>query len=243
MKLLLPFILAVAIGSSVVAQTANNAPFPGGPVLAKTADFAKWTTTTITSVPESGTGGTDASPSSEKADLKKTIVTTTKTLPVRLVSTIAANGEERSIWCLEPFEVLTSQHLPKPLLFTSPNPIYVDYSRSDFPELEWISEANFVGIQKVGERQELHFRTTIAPNASAAATAKAAGHELSGTLCEATVDAKTRLPVSFKQGDEISTYNFEEPPTSVLVPPPEVKAIITEEQARLQRLSRVPPSG
>jgi hypothetical protein len=226
-----------------MAQTANNVPYPGGPVLAKTADFAKWTTTTLTSVPKSSTGDTTAPASSEKADLKKTIVTTTKTLPVRLVSIIAANGEDQSIWCLEPFQVLTSQHFPKPFILTSPSPTYVDYSRSDFPELEWISEANFVGIQKVGEKQVLLFRTTIAPNAAAAAAAKAAGHEISGSLCEATVDAKTRLPVSFKQDGMVSTYDFEDPPTSVLVPPPEVKALLTEEKARLQRLSRVPPAG
>jgi hypothetical protein len=241
MKRLLLITLISAIGSSVVAQSTDNPPFPGGPVLAKAPNFSKWTTTT--SAPKTTTGGTDASSSSGKADVPKVIVTTTKTLPILLISTDALGGEKSSRWCVGHFEVILDPHLPGPFITDSSSQNFTDFSHSDFPELQWISEANFAGIKQVGGQKVLLFRKTIALSAAVQSALKAAGHVATGTLCEATIDAETRLPVSFKNGGEVSTYHFEPPPTSILDLPPEVKSIIVQEQNRIQRLSRVPPAG
>ena len=239
MKHLLSLALAGALCAQALAQSSDTVPFPAGPVLAKAPNFAKWTMT-ITSTPKATAGSSAGSPSTETKATTQAIVTTTKTFPIRLVVTSDAKRGTSTIWCVGSSEVIQNQQFQKPFVSTSGNQGFVDFSHCDFPELEWITEANYVGLEKSGEGQALLFRTKIVLHGRGQT---ASDHIEIDIPCEAKIDAQTRLPMSFQKGDEMFTYKFDQVPTSILSLPPDIKSILDQEQSRLKRLARVPPHG
>ncbi len=116
----------------------------------------------------------------------------------------------------------------------------MNVGRCDFPELGWISERNFIGIEEQAGRKFLVFRNhEPKPSISAASTMTPD----TGLAMEAYLDAETRLPVIFRNSAGTHNYQYDTPPTEMLSLPSEVKSALDLEQTRIRQLSLKPPAG
>lgn len=256
-------VLAAGCAAAVFGQTApsptpamEKPPLPPGPLLAKMPDFSKWTITVIdknaaVAAPtptQASSGG-----KSDQATAPKAVVTITKTIPIILVSTVG-KSDNSTVWCVGTFQIHQDAEYQKPALFSAASrvAVYVDYSKTDFPELQWIAEKNYVGVQKTGDQQYLVFRDNV-PNAipevvnraraNAVATKTPFNESLYIDARETFVNADTKLPVFWRKGSEYHVYKFVDPPTAMLTLPPNLRSMIEFEQSRLRDLARRPPSG
>jgi hypothetical protein len=98
----------------------------------------------------------------------------------------------------------TASGLPDPFLqnageFTG----FPDYTKVDFPDMEWISPTTYQGVQVMGGRPCLVFKT--------------------GEMT-AWIDLESRLPVQWQRGNETRTFKQLSPPTDILRMPPRIAA-------------------
>jgi len=198
--------LALAAVPALNAQTASAtpAPMPSGPLLRLRApDLARWIVTF-----NPGGGG--------KAGFSRKVAVT-KTGQIRHEQTLEANGQRREKWCVGDLDYSKPAGSKRYLAYTGRSftggvideRLYTDYSKTDFPGMEWVSAKNYATVRPVMNRDCIVFER------------KAAGGEAAATAC---VDLQTRLPVVLREGNETRVYEFQAAPQAALSLPAEIRA-------------------
>lgn len=118
----------------------------------------------------------------------------------------------------------------------SPNPLYVDFSQSDFDGFDWLSLDKYTGIKTFLGKKCIVFKSQVkgAPAADSGAASTADSIPLI-----AYIDFETRLPVALQNNDEERIYQFLPPPTDMQVPPPMVLAFLNDGKKSAARLTHV----
>ncbi len=208
----------------------TKAPLPEGPLIQiRAADFAKWVITAKgkkVAKPGDTAAPSASSPPGEDRSMEVLIVTTTtKTGSLKVREMISPNGTTWRTWCISdmqitlgpgPNDASVSRGAPPPDL--PPSPFNVDYSRSDFPDMDMVTLKNYVGIQTAFDKKCLVFKTVRSPDGL-----------MAPIECTAYVDVVTRLPVACQTGISLLTYEFLSPPTEPLVVPQQIKKIFAND--------------
>lgn len=116
----------------------------------------------------------------------------------------------------------------------------------DFPEFQWIGEAEYRGTERVGGKECLVFDHELYPLQFADPglyAAEMAQEQRSIDLGSkvpvvAHIDVKTRLPVKLTVGDDARIYTFLSPPPASLIVPAEYEAAIQQVDGRYKALSK-----
>jgi hypothetical protein len=116
------------------------------------------------------------------------------------------------------------------------NPLYTDFSKTDFPGLEWISAKNFTGVEKVSGRACLVFREPLAPDSTIAGNAGSPDR----TIRYAAIDYYSRLPVALAAGGVMQEYSFEFPPQAAQTLPENVARFLQSDAAEKKETARTP---
>ena len=237
------------------AQQATPPELPPGPLLNKAPEFAQWTITTkpaatpADSEPAEAESTPDRSPSPTPRHRQKSADSTgkktappverttvvTKTQSLRHEETSAGAEPKMQKWCVPDMQV-TIDGSTAPVVSLPGNAAdsdYVDYSKTDFPGFEWISNRNFTGARKVLGQDCLIFED------QPVAKKKGSGEPVPSTAV-AAINSATRLPVSLQTGEETQTYEFGLAPTAMLALPPDVQAVVEQWRKTMSQSALMP---
>ncbi len=261
-KIVIISCITATLCASAWSQTPAIAkvPLPKGPLPAKAPNFAKWSVTITEGGGESQKSSSSTDSDQTKGQTNKaqqTVMSVIKTLPIRFVGIASSKDGNSIIWCLGEYQIQQNKYSETPTLCSKSSESYIDFNNSDFPELGWISEKNYVGAQKIGERTYLFFQDQLVDTSNGVIPSLGSSQRVQQNAsmtnnsipmpgkieAMAYLDAETRLPVSMKKGSKTYLYKFDQAPTTPLTPPANIKSIVTAEQDRLKRLSLRPPSG
>jgi hypothetical protein len=226
MKPLLIFGLLAAFAVTVRAQDAPAAPEkpvpPPGPLIqARAPEYSRWTMTTFTTSGPQAQGGTSDGSQPAPSNTIASATTITKTGDTIHVTWSDWNSDVWNIWVqgrLQAFVWPDGKTIgvpaPQPPSTSSKskygNPLFQDFTASDFHGFEWISPANFTGIEKVGGKKCLIFRST------------SSFLGVTSPLVAAT-DLETRLPVQLQDGTMTTVYQFQAIGQTMQSPPENVQ--------------------
>jgi hypothetical protein len=223
-------------------------------LLKRTPDFSTWSVTIQNSA------GDEPAKSSEEGDQpssqnKPTVVRSSKvvkTAPTIVEISIDGQGKRTEMWHYGGIRVATLPDAPEPMIFTgggSVDDIYsIDFTKSDFAGLDWISAKAYTGMAKYQGRDCIQFKGEVSPlNAQAKiqqerAIQDAIGHgqatpEKVEVPAVAYIDLETRLPLFVQFGNEKRFYQYGTPPSAALELPAELKSSLKEYAQQLRRLS------
>ncbi|MEO7931522.1 MAG: hypothetical protein ABIT76_00035 [Chthoniobacterales bacterium] len=224
--------------------------------MAKNApDFAAWTvTTTPVSTSNQSQQGNQASGQGDESKNQppsRRVMQVVKTGDVRFVR-IVEGGSKSERWCKGAFQVIKRPEWRELLLSTGENradPAWLDFGGGDFAGFDWISAQNFIGIQKVGDRNCLVFKGEIQPGnfQSKRVFFGLDGKQENTKIPEpekvavvAYTDFETRLPVALMMDKDSTIYQFGPPPTAMLSMPPEFQSAMDGYAKQMQLLLRRP---
>jgi hypothetical protein len=89
---------------------------------------------------------------------------------------------------------------------------YTDFSKSDFPEMAWISKENYTGVQKVGDKDAFVFKMEfVVP-----------GEPPETIVRTAAIDVATQLPIYATEQNRMQVYRFDATPAAPLSVPQKV---------------------
>ncbi|XHR27152.1 MAG: hypothetical protein ACFUZC_14495 [Chthoniobacteraceae bacterium] len=242
--------LILGTASVVLAQTAPqpNVQFTGE-ALARAPEFSKWVVSYGKATP--GLGGGDLLPQGGG----KVVVIKTQSI-IRERSTEA--GDKVDKWHIGEVQYTviptTKQCVTADLAAfqrgVASADYYTDYSQTDFPGMEWVSEKNYVRSLKYMGRDCLVFQDTLSlytaeelkelqkdRNGKKRASFNPADYQIPVL---AYVDSQTRLPVLLQRGSELRVYRFAAPPAAMLKPPAEVLQNIKKKTEQDKELSTMP---
>jgi hypothetical protein len=223
MKLSQTLCLILFLAPQVRAQQAvpqpSLPPLPPGPLIQKRApDFASWIIRPPSmAVPGSSSSGTSRTQSQKAQEHKESPAAFIKTGQIIPRQTADDTGRVWNTWCVEGLQItvwpggqnwIIQSRGSDP---TVPTANYVDYSNTDFPGFDWISQRNYAGIKNVLGRPCIVFADKIIANGA-----------LELTDAVAYVDLATRYPIALKVGGEVTQYEFQTPPRAPLVLPPAI---------------------
>jgi len=251
MKTLVICLALGLVSAAAPAQTPGTVePLPPGPLIQERAPkMARWLITLVVGkakAPESpsAAGQKGAAPKLPWASK----VAVTKTDEIIREETLDEKGQTWSAWCLPGLQITVwpdgkSWFVQQAQANRDPNvpvAMFTDYSKSDFPGFEWISEKNYTGIQKVGSKTCLVFRDVSALMSPEELKQMSPGDEGSNPTISvvASIDVETRLPVALTRGNEAHTYEFIAPPEQKLTFPPIVESLIENRDKNVQSVTR-----
>ena len=258
LALVCPVALITLTGYSEPPQLSD---LPSGPLLKRAPEFASWTLTiepadanTQAASANDGKSATGSEPAS------KSVIA--KTQNIYAMDTLVSNGRVWKKWSknnvtatISPdTEIIVLGNNTGGALFPSE-----DFSKSDFPEVQWVSSENFVRIVSVkGKRAMLFSKTVVVPQplfASSNVPRNLPGapsrEEIANTsvtplppvteILTACIDLESSLPISMRKGNAVYTYEFNPPPQAMLSLPGEVINAWKREGRRTQDLMRPVP--
>lgn len=223
-------LLTVALTSFPVhaqddAPPSKFPPIPPGPLIQERApDYSQWTVTTKLGGDSSSTQPGTAPAASKQPPFFGAIVTTTQTGKIKLRETTDNLGQIWSTWCVRSDTQITIRPDTKGVIITSgpvdprnPSPYYVDYSKTDFPNIPSgvVSLSNYAGIQSSHGAQCLLFKGSgsIIPRSPA-------------IPCTVYINLKSRYPVAVEGAGIVVTYEFHQPPSAELSPSADVVQVL-----------------
>lgn len=258
MKRLLTISLLIACGlfiRNALGQTeATQARPPKNPLLPRAPEFSSWTIVESLgkqkTPPESTASGGAAG-----KDIRCTITKTGTTY--REIFTEAGLGEVTK-WVVDALQI--KQVVDDGRLIRIPrsrySPDFSDYLRSDFENFEWITRETYKGVRNYEdkpcyvfeveaskrrltprERSEKIRRTQEDDeNPETTPVTSEPSHTLTAYL-----DVATQLPVALREGERLTTYTFNPPPTAPLSPPADVLENFAKWRETIQSRNRPPP--
>jgi hypothetical protein len=213
---------------------AEKPVLPSGPLVQKKApDFSRWVITArvLSAKPQDKTAAAVAT---------ETTVTVTKTGKVVHMERTDEQHNTWQTWCRGATQVAVAPG--NQVYFVAPppnkdvvNPLYFDFSKSDFEGFDWISAQNFTGIQPVMGFDCLVFKDNrnvtgaLAPESAGSAPGAAPAAPVMNALV-ACINAETRLPVALMNDNGVVTYRFEKPPDAMQEFPPNVQALLDKQK-------------
>lgn len=229
---------------------------PPGPLCQKRApDKAHWTitslvpaSTTLTAEAEgkAGESGTDAQKAPGLEDKKaRTRVTVVKYGDLVHVMREDELKQRWSTWIRGALQVAVwpdQQNVeyaappPNPDVI---NPIYFDFSQTDFPGFGWLSAANFSDIAGFRGRKCLVFRERFAPPVVMTVGEDPAAPVPQPVVQNMTayIDLETRFPVALENAEGIQTYQFHAPPQDLALPG-NVKTLFEDRDRLIQKTAK-----
>jgi len=243
------------LSGSLVAETDDEQPTPKTPLIPRAPQMAAWTITyTYKSPPpaKAAAGATNPAPTPAYVPEHLISLQVVKTGTIYHLTSTYSTGRKNESWIIGGREL--TQMPEGPLFLRLSNGLrYDDFTRSDFPELSWLTEDTYTGLKKKGEltvfvfgsnnskrpltlQENIEFvmGTAVAtplgatPEQIKALQKKAAetfkASRYGDTQSTVLLDATTQLPVEWDDGKIDRIYQFTTPPTDNLVPPPEVVA-------------------
>jgi hypothetical protein len=240
-----PYLLASVVMACCSASLFAQSPAPvekpvppPGPLIQKRApDFARWVTRAKISMPkppEKTSAAATGSPASDDEE----IVTVTKTGAVVHVERTDEQRKTWQTWCRGTVQIAVTPGSQIYLVAAPPNkdvvnPLYFDFSNSDFEGFEWISAQNYTGIKPVLGKNCLTFKD------DRRVTGTLAPAPVSNALV-ACIDLETRLPVALMNDNGIVTYQFLKPPEAMQDLPANVQAVLDKQKQDIQSVKRKP---
>ena len=238
--LLAGILWGLAVGAQA-QETAKPTPLPvlpPGPALQRRApDRAQWVIKqTVAPTPDAELakgGATDKHPKSYWGSL----VAVTKTGSIMLRQTIDDKGQTWNTWCTPDLQTTIypdGQHWivqsisPDPKV---PAANYEDYSKTDFPGLEWVTLDKYVDLKEINGKRCIIFKSRF----------KMADDDPAPTDFEADVDLDTRYPVETKVGANLRTYTFSDAPPAMLSLPPLVLSLLDNRAKMMSSATRRMP--
>ncbi len=221
-------------------------------MLNRAPEFSRWLIKTEEPGPRDKSQKSKKSLKGRREEARETTVT--KTGPIIHEASVDDQRITTDKWCKGKFQITTRPDWKEPLVSIEgkpEGPAYIDYSHSDFPDFDWISEKNYAGIEKVSDRVCLVFKQEISelpgPESKEAVEPSrdtpadpASSNRKESTSLVAYIDYYSRLPVSVSEGDEKRSYQFEVPPETMLTIPENVQAVMNAWEKRIEELSRSP---
>lgn len=250
-RILLPILLACQL-CQLHAQTSSSQSrpaLPPGPLLQQRApEFSRWTIfskpTAKNAEEQNKSSGNAAKNPSPNGDPKFSVI---KTGNITRVIYFDDAKQPWNIWCFDSSVIAVWPDgknvgiAARPSRPDAYNPLFMDFSKSDFQGFEWISEKNFVGIRDVLGRKCLVFRDTIkrtAPGMQSDDPDPASASFENGVV--ASVDLETRLPVTLVNENGLFVYQFYDAPTAMQTLPGNVQAVVDQQKLAAQAVARRP---
>ena len=208
----------------------EKTPLPPGPWVARMPAFSAWrilfSYASDKPSAKSATGGEKAKTSGGLPRL----VAVTRTRPLYHVAYTQVSGQTSELWFDGSQSFLQTPDHPAPFLPSrnagnGPDiPPYLDYSRVDFPNLEWVSPQTYLGSLQGENVTYLVFRQGSA-----------------GPMVY--INADTRLPVRWQLNGDIRSFEYPTAPTDRLALPPAVSEASKVVHRMQEVTSHVPPRG
>lgn len=245
-----PLLALLLLAAPLVAQHAalsgaTPLPIPPGELLKiRAPQFATWS---VVSRPAS-TAATNSDTQQVVPPKQEVIVTKTKSIYREQI--VTAQGGAKEKWCVGDVQYLIG---PQQTLSKTDRAAfergaaqqgsYTDYSKTDFPGLEWVSPKNFKEVIRLKKKDYIvcadrlsllsdeEFKELQADLASSGDRRKLDRREFEIDV-RAMVDLETRLPVMLERGMETWTYQFLPPPSGILSLP------VTVERDKLNQIKQ-----
>ncbi len=226
------FTVAVAQQSSSQPQASPRPELPPGPLLSRAPEMAEWT---ITFKAQAGAANTKTAQRGQTRTYSEDYrAVVTKTRSIYHVTMVTGAGVRSDRWSVNNVQVMFLSNARLPVVATSSEmeEFYMDFGKSDFPDLGWISRKNFVDVKPLGGvAKGLVFEDQLKnPNPD--------GFPLK---VRAVIDLQTRLPLLFQIDNGIGTFQFGAPPQAMLVPPANVVSLADQLRKQVQQASLMPP--
>jgi hypothetical protein len=244
---LLAFLFLLLPGLLRAQEAAPQATPLSEPLLQKRApDFACWTITRRAAEDS----GRPKKAQGTGADSKTTIV---KTNGLLLRSMQDAQGQVWNTWCVGNLQVTIYPNQKDHVVQDSPgqgdSSFYQDYSKTDFPDFDWVTPACYAGTKTYKGRPCLVFYgqrdveswaiiPVPAPAKKDEVNARPASEPSAALSVAAYIDAETRLPVAIRHGAITDEVAFQAPPKEMLKLPDMVDEILNRRTANRRALTR-----
>jgi len=254
MKTTATFLLFLLSAGFLPAQETTKPVLPSGPAIQKWApDMAKWVVATRAANAPSAApaNGVPEAPGAAESDEKKhwiPVTTVTKTGNIYHVRMVDSQNEVWHIWADGSVTVVESgTRAGAAFVAPSPdsdwvNPLFVDFSESDFEGFGWVSAANYRGTNEFMGRMCLIFRDKV--KVGTVEADPEAGRANSAVDLyeprEAYVDLETRLPVALSGAEGWKMFTFFPPPASMQSLPECVKELVSKQRELDDSLARRP---
>lgn len=248
--LLLSLLLPMAAVSAQTPETTERPVLPPGPLFNDRApEFSRWVVSI--SAPKANTQaagrneddtGENAGDERDQNESAKYSVTKTKNIyHVRIVDA------QRQVWDVwsdgkitarEPGKSANAAFVAPPASKDSSNPLWVDFTRTDFDGFGWISADNFRGLRKFQGKDCLIFSDKVMLQAPS--DGKDGDDAFDGLFEETTacIDLTTRLPVALIRNGVTTKYSFRSAPTGMQTLPRSIKAMVEKRNQLRQSLNR-----
>ena len=238
--------LCLSVTVLAVALTAENEPkieklpLPDGPALKRAPDFSKWTVTYA--YPPADKNKDTAGP------MRLAKSTVTKSPNIYFEQKTYTDGTIRGSWRIGDMQISFSTasntlNIYQPSSFVSSasgellaDPaVYTDYSKTDFPGLEWVSAQNYVGVQKQSGDEYMVFQTNVSAGSF---TGVLPAH----SPVTAYINLQTRLPTRLATQESTASYTFEPQPPTPLSLPPELQQLLEKRAKGIKNMTSASPS-
>ncbi len=228
---------AASPAPTVASPTPRPTP-PPGPLLNKAPDFSAWTVIMQVGSGQNDKGarpgghtGAQASPPPES------VASITKTGLIRHIIKKTREGGQEDVWRQGDY-VLTNESSWGQQVQVEVKPSQNGVPTGDFPDLDWISASNFVGIKQVDGTPCLVFDGTVLRGD--AQLLKQYNSKQEEQANRAYIDLDTRLPRISQTPTSVSRYVFQSAPTTMLVLPANLQAMIDARVRIEESLKRMP---
>jgi hypothetical protein len=226
------------IGCLHAQSSSSEIPVPPpGPLIQNRApDFSQWTVTVSldqSSQQQAGGAGSSGGSSTNNVSAKSIIIkkVITKTHDIVHVEYTDEQGRVWNLWeqgSLHAFvwpDGKTASFAASSLSVENVNPLYLDFSNSDFDGFDWISVNNYKGIKEVAGKSCLVFEGIV----------KFGGIPMNAS---AATDLTTRLPVQYKGPTGVTSYEFSAPPSEMQTIPANIERLMMAQQQKEKSLAR-----
>lgn len=208
-------------------EPSPTATLPPGPLLNKAPDFSQWT---VTIKREGGKNADEPEESEEKSGQRGA------SAALERIGVVQTGKIRHEVHVVGAKVVSDTWFLDGAAVSIDPITKVATVSGggggsggADFPDVDWVSQKNFSGVQTVGKTQCIVFSDRL----------KTGGKDDSTVDAVAYIDLETRLPVLMKK-DNIYTYQFGARPSAMQVPPADVTEALERYRKRLQRAAATP---
>ena len=194
---------------------------PKLPMVHRMSAFASWT---VTHEYKDSSGKSQTPPSAIQS------LTVTKTDKTYWLQTLLASGKKTETWVFDGTQLQSTPDgvsiylVPAPTK-ESPQPLYVDYSKNEFEELEWLSPSNYKGIDTYQGKPIYRFEMAK-----------------SGAHLTALLSVDSQLPLYFSDGQETYVYSYNPPPVALLTPPRRFLDVLATHKRGVEALKYHPSS-
>ncbi len=256
------FAILPVVGINVASWAADpGVPAPKEPIVRRLSSPASWTVTFHypDDLRQSRKSSSKA-PASPHADPhlqldRQETVTVTKAGKVWREQSLWSSGNTTETWIYNDMRAGTSpgSHAIAAITFSSDEPEELDYRKSDFESLEWVSLDHYKGVKDYAGKPAYLFQldSDVAPTSTGSIPLESAAFDptvkkpsgRSGELGAnkiAILSAETQLPLYSYDGVVERSYSYNKPPDTPLVPPENFMTVFRQLEMELKALHRGP---